>query len=136
MRRRGGNNQWTYPWGNTPNTDPLPAHYYITDGSPFLVMGSFPAGNGRWGQADLAGSMWEWVFDWYASPYSPANCSNCADSSASSARVVRGGGWLTDGGHAGDGADALTATYRSDCYPANRFNGLIAVGARCARAAQ
>jgi formylglycine-generating enzyme required for sulfatase activity len=119
----GGSNEWTYPWGNTPNTDPLPANYLYTNASPFVAVGSYPAGNGRWGQADLAGSMWEWVFDWYVDPFSPATCNNCANTTASTYRVIRGGGWSYD-------ANYLTAARRNTYFPANP---LVHIAARCAR---
>ncbi len=109
----GGSNEWTYPWGNTPSADPLPANYYYTDESPLVAVGSYPGGNGRWGQADLAGSMCEWVFDWYEGPSLPPTH-----------RVTRGGGWIDD-------AFYLTAAYRYGSSPANNYSYF---GARCARA--
>jgi sulfatase modifying factor 1 len=119
----GGSNQWTYPWGNEPSSDPLPANYCSNHDTPFLPVGSEPAGNGRYGQADLAGSMYEWVFDWYASPYSSAMCQDCANTTSSSYRVMRGGSWVGRGVY-------LTTAYRNNYYPTAHNNG---PGGRCAR---
>ena len=126
-----------YPWGNTPGpTDALssPALTYATygcmgDGSAYqtcgfadiLAAGSKPAGVGRYGQHDLAGSMWEWGLDWFG--IYGAVCNNCANLTDSLFRVARGGDW---GASAGD----LVAAGRLDLTPASHNNY---VGFRCAR---
>ena len=120
----GGNNEWTYPWGNTPSTDPLPANYSYTDNSPFIPVGKYPAGHGLWGQADLAGSMWEWVFDWDHTYQNP--CNNCANTATTSYRVLRGGSWLHD-------ATPLAAAARDGSTPTYRYS---ADGGRCVRSVQ
>ena len=91
----GGDENRVYPWGNDV-TIPLPAAYAGTDETPFIAVGTHPVGNGRWGHADLAGSMWEWVFDgyranWYATTVD--GCSDCAQLSSIVYRVMRGGSW-------------------------------------------
>jgi formylglycine-generating enzyme required for sulfatase activity len=59
------------------------------------VVGSLSAGAGRFGQLDLAGSVWEWTLDAYA-PYSSSVCDNCANLAvaADDARVFRGGNYV------------------------------------------
>ena len=43
-------------------------------------MGSYwPAGDGKWGQADLTGNVWEYTLDWSNQPYRLTACSDCAD---------------------------------------------------------
>ena len=122
----GGSNQWKYPWGDQPSVDPLPANYSTTHDTPILPVGSEPKGNGRWGQADLAGSMWEWVLDRYVSPFSPALCQDCADTTSSSNRVMRGGAWVASSVY-------LTAAYRNSYFPEAHNNG---IAARCARSVE
>src|SRR6185503_5212427 len=74
----GGNEQRVYPWGA--NIDLTKASYDCAgDGSgtgtpncmfsDMLPVGSrSPQGDGKWGQADLAGNVWEWTLDWGATP--------------------------------------------------------------------
>jgi formylglycine-generating enzyme required for sulfatase activity len=72
----GGSEDRLYPWGSTdPWTDPslliFGCRYNGSLGSlctgveNIAPVGSAPTGNARWGHADLAGSMDEWIFDWY-----------------------------------------------------------------------
>lgn len=63
---------------------------YMGCGGPRRV-GSKPAGDGRWGHADLAGNVNEWVLDRYAASYPISPCSDCANLSTVSSVVRRGG---------------------------------------------
>jgi len=98
----GGDEQLEYPWGSS--IDPSDASYRVDytqncvgDGVPtctladLIVVGTKPAGNGRWGHADLAGNVWEWTLDWYGN--FPMPCKNCANLVSSPSRVARGGGF-------------------------------------------
>jgi sulfatase modifying factor 1 len=128
----GGSNNYLYPWGSAAPSSNL-ADFDTCTGcisSPFVAVGSYqPAGNARWGHADLAGSMWEWVFDWYLNGYYgatsvPVACDNCANSGDFlTHRVIRGGAWYY-------GADPLRAAERSCDLPSqhNPYHGF-----RCAR---
>jgi len=127
----GGSEQRLYPWGPTdpgPNTDlAVWGCYYKGTGTcsgmvNIAPVGSAPAGNGKWGQSDLAGSMWEWVFDWYA-PY-VVSCKNCADTTPADNRVERGGGFGSD-------ASYLESADRESGDPL--LDRGSAVGIRCAR---
>jgi formylglycine-generating enzyme len=72
----GGDEQREYPWGGT---DPIPdlALYSCRNGAGcFWPVGSFPAGDGRFGHADLAGNRWEWTLD--STDESGINWSECA----------------------------------------------------------
>jgi formylglycine-generating enzyme required for sulfatase activity len=89
-----------------------------------IQVGTKPAGNGKWGQADMAGNVWEWVLDGYSSSYANP-CNNCANLTAASGRVLRGGGF-------GYSKSTLLAAYRRTAAPSYRDSG---VGARCARSA-
>jgi formylglycine-generating enzyme required for sulfatase activity len=88
-----------------------------------VPVGSKPAGDGVWGQSDLGGNVWEWVLDWYASPYSTTTCNDCANLTAASFRVLRGGCFL-------DGASILRGADRGISTPSVRY---FNVGLRCAR---
>ena len=91
----GGSDNRLFPWGmQNPDDNPALADYYSSDQSPFIPVGSHPAGVGRWGQQDLAGGMWEWVLDQHSdSWYAAGNCDNCANLSDGSGRAIRGGSW-------------------------------------------
>jgi len=91
----GGDENRVHPWGGDVR-EPLPANYHYNHASPYLAVGSEPNGNGRWGHADLAGSMSEWMRDSYASDYyttTEAGCADCADLATGTTRVIRSGDW-------------------------------------------
>jgi formylglycine-generating enzyme required for sulfatase activity len=129
--------QRVYPW-STPSTsatiDYSYANYNCLGGDCATPMASFifavgtddPKGNGKWGQADLAGNVWELVVDWYATPYAVSPCDNCADfSDASAGEGLR----ATRGGSAYYEPSDLLASGRSAHLPGGRS---IDIGARCA----
>ena len=127
-----------YPWGNAPApTDVLtsPPFAYANygcmgDGSAFgsctandiLAAGSKASGVGRYGQMDLAGSVWEWSLDWYATYAVP--CNNCANVTSGTTKAVRGGAWS-------EGSSTLAAASRLDVVPDSHYD---LIGFRCARA--
>lgn len=146
----GGGEQRPYPWGRA-EPDVEHALYNCTgDGSPggectlldILTVGSKPAGDGRFGQADLAGSVWEWNLDWYAgtyrTPWVDEACINCICTECTptgSYLTLRGGSWSSTGGYL---LSSNRSNESSDATPSNRIYGNPArrwdyVGARCAR---
>ena len=129
----GGSEERTYPWGATvPGTNStlsVYGCYWNGTGScngvaNIATVGSVAAGNGKWGQSDLAGNVWEWNLDGYNS--FAATCNNCANFTASSSRVLRGGSFYND-------ASTLPAASRNYYSPAYRYFFLGA--GRCARSA-
>jgi formylglycine-generating enzyme required for sulfatase activity len=129
----GGSEQRVFPWGATvPGANvSLAVHgcYYYGTGTscePLLdiaPVGSVIAGNGKWGQSDLAGNLSEWSQDWYVDPY-PVPCNDCAYLTSSVARLCRGGDYLYEAG-----TDVTTAR-RAGVNPSARGSRL---GFRCAR---
>ena len=80
-------------------------------------------GDGRWGQADLGGSMWEWNLDWHSSSYPKPCDDDCANLTAATCRVVRGGTWISS-------AYSLRAGFRNYDDPSDHSHY---IGLRCAR---
>jgi len=131
----GGEQQRAYPWSNPALSVTIDgAHASYTDGvncvgdamagcalTDLIAVGTKPAGNGRWGQSDLAGNVDEWTLDGAAAYATP--CIDCAALAAMAVRTVRGGGY-------NETAVSLRTTTRGGLPPVNRFPG---VGVRCAR---
>ena len=94
------------------------------DQSSILEVGSKPAGAGRWGQLDLAGSMWEWLLDSTSSSFPAADpCNDCADLTLSGDHRIAGASWFEDSSY-------LPAAQRlEDPSDSVWYN----VGIRCAR---
>ncbi|APR83575.1 Hypothetical protein A7982_08924 [Minicystis rosea] len=123
----GGVEQRVYPW-SSPSTsvviDCTYANYYDSGScySSFNNVGSeSPKGDGRYGQADLAGNVYEWSLDWFAPYVTP--CSNCAYLASGSTRVRRGGVFDALPG-------VLVTSYRGYYTPASHD---LDSGLRCAR---
>jgi formylglycine-generating enzyme required for sulfatase activity len=83
-------------------------------------VGSF-APNG-YGLYDMAGNVFEWCWDWYATPYGQLTSTNPTGPASGSNRVLRGGDWV-------DGAGNARCAYRDFDYPTNTFN--THAGLRC-----
>ena len=83
----GGSEQRVYPWSSPPGSAVEDCSYANSSLSisPFVCNGSqhaiavgsdSPKGDGKWGQADLGGNVWEWVRDRSGGYVTP--CSDCA----------------------------------------------------------
>lgn len=131
----GGSEQRAYPWSSPAESLALTssrASYYDGtdcggDGMPGCAItdlvraGSKPTGDGRWGQSDLAGNMWEWTLDWFGAHVTP--CADCAQVGSGTSRVLRSGSFLSDEG-------TLRTGFRLDHPAGSRYSDL---GVRCAR---
>lgn len=117
----GGNEQREYPWSDPPG-DTTIDQTYAAYGQGIQSVGSKSAkGDGRWGHADLAGSLREWVVDLYGDYLLP--CNDCSASvSAYTSHVTRGGSYA---GPASNLRTALRGSAGVARFPT--------VGARCAR---
>jgi sulfatase modifying factor 1 len=125
----GGSQQRQYPWGS--GIDSSRAVYDCCgDGdcslctyADLLPVGSLEAGAGRWGQLDLAGNVWEWIFDGFADPYETPTCDNCVNTTTDADRATRGGGFLHS-------ESLLVPANRTSAPPTDRY---LDLGIRCAR---
>jgi sulfatase modifying factor 1 len=130
----GGNEQRLYPWSIPPasaNIDSSHSTYECDgDGAPgctiadILPVGSrSPKGDGRWGHADLGGSIYEMVLDdWLPFP-AQIPCIDCAALGTQWPRVARGGSWYTT-------RFFQMTTFRHDMEAISRLEDY---GGRCAR---
>jgi formylglycine-generating enzyme required for sulfatase activity len=127
----GGSEQRNYPWGAAAPDNGHAVYACMGDGSSscaatdILNVGAkSTVGDGKWGQADLAGGLLEWNLDWYGGSY-VTPCSDCAIVSQGTAsfRVVRGGGWNSD-------EYSLLSSFRAVNDPTAHY---YLFGARCAR---
>ena len=130
----GGSDQRAYPFSNPASSvaiDCTQANFEVNAAGTFCVNGTAgavnrvgtesPAGDGRFGQADLAGDVWSWNLDWSANYTNP--CNDCADLTPASDRVIRGGSF-------DDLAVRERAANRDHSPPTNRTSD---IGIRCAR---
>ena len=124
--RSGGRDQ-EYPWGDAAATC---QRAVMDEGGNGCGEGrtwpvcSKAAGNTAQGLCDMAGNVWEWVSDWYASDYYQSSPStNPSGAASGSYRVHRGGGWISSAAY-------LRASRRLSCSPGYRYYYL---GFRCVR---
>jgi formylglycine-generating enzyme required for sulfatase activity len=123
----GGSENRLYPWGSATPTTTL-ASFALPLGSSPELAGSVPAGNGRWGHRDLAGSLNEWALDGYDAAWYTgvgATCADCANLGPSTQRVYRGG-------YFGGIGSILRGAARGKGDPASHTFA-FATGFRCAR---
>jgi len=91
----GGAEQRVYPWSNPAGSTTLDCSHVNSTvialmcvGKPNIVGSESPLGDGKFGQADLAGNVSEWVLDYFGAY--PTNCDDCYASTVTSARGARG----------------------------------------------
>ncbi len=133
----GGSEQRAYPWSSPAGSMTIDCSYANYDvnvpsgtycvngmtGGMNRVGSESPRGDGKWGQADLAGNVWEWTLDWDASPYATTTCDDCANLTSATGRNIRGGSILY-------GAIYQREATRKALPPMGDFAD---VGVRCAR---
>jgi len=136
----GGDEQRAFPWSSPASSLMIDSSYVsyspqdnncTGDGMPgcgptdIVPVGSLPNGNGRWGHADLAGNLYQWMFDWYDTYGGCDNgCPNAVmPGGPDPLRVMRGGAFVYP-------PDNLRGAARSNLYPWRRN---YISGVRCAR---
>ncbi len=131
-----GTDARTYPWGNQDPAGNLLnfadkhlniswADAKVDDGYLYVSpVGHYPAGASPYGALDMAGNVWDWVFDWYGAGYygvSPAK--DPTGPATGDGRVLRGGSW-----------DSVAVLVRTTERGKNLVNGRAdSLGFRCAR---
>ena len=130
-RRRGDSDTRQYPWGNSAPDCTL-ANFNDRERAGLCVgdtdrVGAHPAGQSPFGVMDMAGNVWEWVSDWYASDYySTAPASNPPGPATGILRVLRGGSWYVS-----SDSHSVRAAYRYSNYAVVWYSHF---GFRCVRA--
>ena len=128
----GGAENREYPWPESAVDTDRALYGYCGEGvssacavENILEVGSKPLGVGKFGHLDLAGSMWEWVLDYFGAPYPAQPCSDCANLDGTTPRVIRGGGW----------PEPVTLQNTSERGNDPPESSWMNVGLRCARVA-
>ena len=139
---QGGNDQRAFPWSSPSGSLTIDSSYasYCPGGgnnctgdgmlgctvTDIVPVGTLAKGNGRWGHADLAGNLYQWLLDWDNGVY-PTSCTDCANLTvppgSSPARAMRAGAFVYD-------KDNLRSAGPSNGYPSMRN---YIHGFRCAR---
>ncbi len=126
----GPTGQRVYPWSTPSASTTIDCSHALTYGCfpdfPDPVGSTSPAGDGAFGQADLAGNVWEWNVDSYSDPYAIASCVDCADLAPAPGKALRGGAFW-------DGTEDALAEARAPFVFEPSFRS-ESVGVRCASA--
>jgi serine/threonine-protein kinase len=103
-----GTDERTYPWGNSEITGERVNYCDINcswinhrdnkqdDGySETSPVGNYPEGASPYGALDMAGNVWEWVYDWYDANYysQSGNTNNPQGPEDTGEKVLRGGAY-------------------------------------------
>ena len=112
-----------YPWGNSPPDSTLLNYAGIVDDT--TEVGSYPDGASWCAALDMAGSVWEWVADWYGKHPAEAQ-TNPTGQPAGEYKVAHGGSYF-------DGPAYVRAALRFQALPDDRTPSR---GFRCAGQAE
>ena len=101
---RAGGRDMVYPWGETEASCDLAvllddAGDGCGEWSPGPVCSRSPSGDTEQGLCDMAGNVYEWVWDWWE-PYPSEAESDPTGAESGYRRCMRGGSWSFDAGYA------------------------------------
>jgi len=114
-----GPNGNKYPWGGESPSCELTNYNQCKGGT--TAVGSYPKGESYYYAMDMAGNVWEWVNDWYAS-YDASDTDNpTGPTTDRDFRVIRGGSWYSNYGD-------IRSANRYWSYPDIRYDNY---GFRC-----
>lgn len=114
-----------YPWGDKA-PDATLAVFQSETFDNLKPVDALPDGASPFGVFGMAGSVWEWVYDWYDEQYyQNSPFSNPTGPETGLTRVIRGGGWPQN-----NEADRIRSTNRSSLAPVF-ISGIV--GFRCAQ---
>jgi formylglycine-generating enzyme required for sulfatase activity len=131
-----GTDRRRYPWGN--NFDgsllnfgdslcPVERWRDLRWNDGFALtspVGSYPGGASPYGALDMAGNVWEWVYDWYdEDAYEGSRRENPTGPATGSVRAQRGGSWYD-----GEAEAWVNCVIRHRNPPTDRYSD---VGFRC-----
>lgn len=93
---RGGMKGKKYPWGNEIPTSEVTHSRIWKDSSMPAPLRSAKSGRpNMYGLYNMAGSVWEWCFDWYAPEYYEySDTDNPRGPDSGEFKVLRGGSWF------------------------------------------
>jgi formylglycine-generating enzyme required for sulfatase activity len=116
-----GTDERKFPWGNEPVTCERVRYGecgWMTD-----PVGSHPAGASPYGAEDMAGNVWEFVYDWYQQDYYEHSLyeNPTGPEAETGYKSERGGAWFYE-------ADLMTAIWRNNLPPTAHY---LYVGFRC-----
>ncbi len=107
-----GRRRFQFPWGNTSPSSKR-ANYAREVGHTSPV-GSLPKGSAACGAMDMAGNVWEWVYDWmgpYRKAKEPRECPRGPETGEH--KLIRGGSWSSP-------EDSCRGAFRNWCDPLSR----------------
>lgn len=112
-----------YPWGGQ-NPDSTRCNFKKLVGDTTPVGSYSPQGDSPYGAADMAGNVWEWVYDWYDdNAYRNLPARNPTGPHGGIYRILRGGSWTGN-------ARTIRPALRSGDFPSIR---VLDLGFRCAK---
>jgi formylglycine-generating enzyme len=119
-----GDDGRTYPWGNEAPTDIRAI--FNSSFENLRPVNALSAGRSPFGAYGMAGSMWEWVADWYDEEYYSVSPEfNPTGPERGIARVMRGGAWPLN-----NEAERIRSANRSSSTPEVTS---ASIGFRCAQ---